>query len=319
MQTRTLEHPTVDIVIPNYNYGHYLLECAESVLSQTGVEVRLFIIDNASKDNSAVIARDLAAHDKRVELLLRSNNAGPHASFNEGIDWARSKYFLILCADDLLAQGALSRAVHILEQCPDVHLAYGTTQKISKDEKWPQRPMIAGERQWNIRSGTDFIGLACKHAFNPVAGPTAVVRTSVQKQAGYYRHTLSHTDDLEMWLRLALFGNVASTDSVQAYARVHSDNQSATVAGIKHWNREFEAGFRSFFENEGRVMPQAKEYLEMTCDCLTKRAYWSAWSNLFRREKGYATLMAFALKRHPLMALMPPFDYLFQRRRRHSS
>ncbi|ASV88304.1 glycosyl transferase 2 family protein (plasmid) [Ochrobactrum quorumnocens] len=319
MQPRSTNYPTVDVVIPNYNYGHYLLECADSVLSQTGVEVRLFIIDNASKDNSAAIARDLAAHDKRVELLLRSKNAGPHASFNEGVDWACSEYFLILCTDDLLAHGALSRAVHVLEQCPDVHLAFGATQKISKDEKRPQKPTIVGGGQWNISSGSDFIGLACKHAFNPVAGPTAVVRTVVQKQVGYYRQTLSHTDDLEMWLRLALFGNVASTDSIQAYARVHSDNQSATVTGIMHWNREFEAGFCSFFENEGRVMPQAKHYLEMARDCLTKRAYWSAWSNLVRREKGSASLMAFALKRHPLMALMPPFGYLFQRRQRHSN
>ena len=316
MQTRFTDQPTVDVVIPNYNYGHYLLECADSVLSQTGVNVRLLIIDNASEDNSAAIARDLAVHDKRIELLLRSKNAGPHASFNEGIDWARSEYFLILCADDLLAHGALSRAIHVLEQCPDAHLAYGATQKISKDEKRPQRPTIAGCGQWNISSGTDFIELACKHAFNPVAGPTAVVRTSVQKQAGYYRQTLPHTDDLEMWLRLALFGNVASTETVQAYARVHSNNQSAKVAGIMHWNREFEAGFRSFFENDGRDMPQAKQYLAAACDCLTKRAYWSAWSNLVRREEGSVSLMTFALKRHPLMALMPPFDYLFQRRRR---
>ncbi len=111
---------------------------------------------------------------------------------------------------------------------------------------------------------------------------------------------------LGMLLRLKAF----------AYARVHSNNQSATVAGVMHWNREFEAGFRSFFENDGRDMPQAKQYLAAACDCLTKRAYWSAWSNLVRREEGSVSLMAFALRRHPLMALMPPFDYLFQRRRR---
>ncbi len=76
MQTRFTDQPTVDVMIPNYNYGHYLLECADSVLSQTGINVRLLIIDNASKDNSAAIARDLAAHDKRVELLLRSKMLG---------------------------------------------------------------------------------------------------------------------------------------------------------------------------------------------------------------------------------------------------
>jgi len=48
--TQTSGHlPTVDIVIPNYNYGHYLLDCANSVLSQTGVVTRLLIIDNATR------------------------------------------------------------------------------------------------------------------------------------------------------------------------------------------------------------------------------------------------------------------------------
>lgn len=308
--------PTVDIVIPNYNYGHYLPGCVESVLSQTNVDVRLLIIDNASDDDSQALARNLAAHDHRIELLLRSKNAGPHASFNEGIDWAQSDYFLILCADDLLAQGALSRAVNVFERSPDVHLAHGAVRKIAKDEIYPQCSTASGRVKWTISSGSEFIGRACKYAFNPVAGPSAVVRTSVQKQAGYYRKTLTHTDDLEMWLRLALHGRVAATDSEQAYARVHSKNQSATVAGIMHWNREFEAGFRSFFENEGSEMPQAKANFDAVRKCLTKRAYWSALSQLFRGEAGAASLMGFALRRHPLMAVLPPFDYLLQRRRR---
>jgi len=103
--------PTIDVVIPNFNYGRYLSLCANSVLGQTGVNVRLLIIDNASTDNSVEVAKGLAAGDSRVELLLRRKNLGPHASFNEGIDWAASDYFLILCSDDLLAGGALGRGV----------------------------------------------------------------------------------------------------------------------------------------------------------------------------------------------------------------
>lgn len=309
-------NPKIDVVIPSYNYAHYLAACTNSVLSQTDVDLRLLIIDNASKDNSAELARDLASHDGRVELLLRSKNAGPHASFNAGIDWARSDYFLILCADDLLAPGALARAVSMLEQYPDIHLAHGAIEKISENEKPPRTAPDRGKGNWNICAGADFIRFACKHAFNPVYGPTAVVRTSAQKEAGYYRPSLPHTDDLEMWLRLALLGGVASTDSVQAYARVHSDNQSASVVGIMHWNNEFEEAFRSFFENEGMNTAHAAMNFTTAQDCLTKRAYWSALSSLVRGEKGAASLMARALKRHPSMALIPPIDYLFQRRQR---
>ncbi|MDH7793426.1 glycosyltransferase [Ochrobactrum sp. AN78] len=310
--------PTVDIAIPNYNYGHYLLECANSVLSQTGVAVRLLIIDNASTDNSAALARTLAANDLRVELLLRPENLGPHASFNQAIDWARSEFFLILCADDLLSPGALARSAQLLQQCPDVHLAFGVAQSISEQERPPQKRAFVHGGDWDIVEGKRFIECACRHAFNPVAGPTALVRTEIQKRVGYYRPQLPHTDDLEMWLRFAIWGNVASTRDVQAFARVHTANQSAQVAGIMNWNREFEAAFRSFFEQEGREIAGASGYLEAARNCLTKRAYWSAFSSFLRGEKGAARLMAFALKRRPLLALLPPLDYLLERRHRHN-
>ena len=317
---RTSEHlPTVDIVIPNYNYGHYLLECANSVLSQTGVVVRLLIIDNASTDNSAALARTLAANDLRVELLLRSENLGPHASFNQAIDWARSEFFLILCADDLLSSGALARSAQLLRHCPDVHLAFGVAQSIAAHERRPQMPAFVHRGDWDIVEGRRFIECACRYAFNPVAGPTALVRTDIQKRVGYYRAELTHTDDLEMWLRFALWGNVASTRNVQAYARVHNANQSAKVAGIMNWNSEFEAAFRSFFEQEGREMAGASRYFEVARTCLTKRAYWSAFASFMRGEKGAARLMAFALKRRPLLALLPPVDYLLERRHRYQS
>lgn len=310
--------PTIDVVIPNYNYGRYLLACAESVLSQSGVHVRLLIIDNASQDESVDIARDLASSDGRVEVILRSRNLGPHASFNEGIDWARSDYFLILCADDLLNLGALLRATYALEHYPNVHLACGATRNVTDEKRLSISRMDENAHHWKIWSGMEFIKYTCTHAFNPVAGPTAVVRTAVQKQIGYYRKTLKHTDDLEMWLRFAAHGSIASTSNIQAYARIHPNNQSAMVAGTQNWNDEFEAAFKSFFSHEGQDIPSAEQLIKSVRQCLSKRAYWSALSDLSRLRTGSASLMFNVLKRDPLMALIPPLDYLMLRlQRRH--
>ncbi len=71
------ERLAIDVVIPNFNYGRYLAACADSVLQQSGVDVRLLIIDNASTDNSREVANELAAGDARVELLLRPKISAP--------------------------------------------------------------------------------------------------------------------------------------------------------------------------------------------------------------------------------------------------
>ena len=56
----------VNVVIPCYNYGRFLGECVSSVLDdQPGMDVRVLIIDDASQDDSAEIARKLAAADDR--------------------------------------------------------------------------------------------------------------------------------------------------------------------------------------------------------------------------------------------------------------
>ena len=68
---------SVDVVIPNYNYGRYLRACVDSVLSQDVEKLRVLIIDNASTDDSPEVARELAAMDPRVELRLRETNLRP--------------------------------------------------------------------------------------------------------------------------------------------------------------------------------------------------------------------------------------------------
>ena len=97
--------PSLDVVIPNYQYGRYLSDAVGSVLRQDVDGLRILIIDNASTDDSVQIARRIAADEPRVEVLARSVNQGFLASFNAGVEWAKADYFMLLCADDLLVPG----------------------------------------------------------------------------------------------------------------------------------------------------------------------------------------------------------------------
>ena len=48
-----MNNPLLSIVIANYNYGHFLEEAIQSVLSQNmGNQIELIICDAASTDNS---------------------------------------------------------------------------------------------------------------------------------------------------------------------------------------------------------------------------------------------------------------------------
>src|SRR5579884_1695444 len=107
----------VDVVIPCYNYARFLHQCVQSVLSQEGVDVRVLIIDDASKDETPQVGAALAAQDKRVEFRRHRTNHGHIATYNEGlIDWAAGEFSLLLSADDVLIPGSFARAVKLLSQ-----------------------------------------------------------------------------------------------------------------------------------------------------------------------------------------------------------
>jgi glycosyltransferase involved in cell wall biosynthesis len=305
---------SIDVVVPSYQYGHLLNECITSVLTQGIAELRVLVIDNASSDNSVEVARQLAAQDSRVEVVARRTNLGPHASFNEGIDWARGDYFLVLCADDLLVPGALRRAIFLMEQQPDVHLAYGAVLSVRLTEPLPALGNADGDGQWRILPGMELLEKFCSTGRNHIPGPTAVVRTSVQKRVGYYRKELTHTDDFEMWMRFACQGNVAETACAQGIARTHAANQSAMVPNIHVWDIEYEAAFISFFAREGLMLRDSRRLLHRARRSLGERAYWCAFSHFCRGETRIATdLLKFAWRTSPRTMVIPPIGHLCRR------
>jgi glycosyltransferase involved in cell wall biosynthesis len=215
----------VDIVVPCYRYGHFLTECVESVLNQTGVEVRVLIIDDASPDNSAEVAADLSKKDSRVSFVRHASNKGHIATYNEGIEWASATYYMILSADDYLLPGALYRSARLMDAHPSVGLTFGQAITLNDSDTAAPIPSQNGSANWKILSGPDFIKTS--GAKNIVPTPTAVVRTELQKRIGGYRQELPHSGDMEMWLRLAAHGQVGIVDAYQAIYRRHATNMSS--------------------------------------------------------------------------------------------
>ena len=316
---------SVDVAIPCYQYGHCLRRSVESVLSQGIDAVRVLVIDNASTDDSVEVAQELAAEDSRVEVVAHRRNRGAHASFNDGIDWAAADYFMVLCADDLLAPGSLVRATAIMDSHPEVGLAYGRAASVVFDDPVPELPgtdraaadPVDGEQagDWRVLTGRALLERFCRTGVCHIAGPTALVRTTTQKEVGYYRPALPHTDDFELWMRFARLASAAETDAVQGISSVHASNRSAFVRREHTWDLiHCAAAFDSFFAHEGAALPDADRLRRTARDSLAARAYWSALSHLCRgRVSTGVELMKLALRQRPATAVVPPLGYLLHR------
>src|SRR5262249_18685153 len=154
-----------------------------AALDQEGVDVRVLIIDDASPDDSADVARRLAAQDERVEVRVHAENKGHIATYNEGLlEWADGKYSVLISADDMLAPGALARATAVLEANPDVGFVYGHSKYWVEGDPLPvARTEPTGMTVWK---GLDWLRIMCGLGHSVVTSPEVVVRTSVQQAIG---------------------------------------------------------------------------------------------------------------------------------------
>ena len=221
--------PTVTVVMPCYNYGHFLPRALASVLGQPDVDVEVIVIDDASPDGSGAVARRLAAADDRVRAIVHERNRGHIATYNEGLEQAGGDYVVLLSADDALTPGALARATALLEAEPSVGLVYGFPV-VFDDEPPAVRTAV---RSWTVWGGAEWIELRCRKGENCIHNPEVVLRTSVQHAIGGYDPALPHSGDLEMWLRAAAVADVGRVNGPgQAFYRVHrASMQRTTYAG----------------------------------------------------------------------------------------
>ncbi len=214
----------IDVIVPCYRYGHYLETCVDSVLSQTDVDVRILILDDASPDHTPEVGAGLARRDKRVTFRRHAANKGHIATYNEGIEWASSTFLLLLSADDYVLPGALGRAVRMMAGSSDMGFAFGNAVVLHEDGSTEEVRPLGRRKGSRAMPGAEFIRIS--GARNIVPTPTAVVRTEVQKRLGGYRPELPHAGDMEMWLRLAADGSVGFVDEHQGVYRRHAANMS---------------------------------------------------------------------------------------------
>lgn len=293
----------VDVIVPCYNYGRFLRQCVESVLTQEGVDVRVLIIDDASSDDSEVVGRAIAAEDSRVEYRRHVVNQGHHATYNEGIDWLSGAYCMLLSADDMLMPGALSRAAAVMDARPEVALTHGKCVR-TRDPASATVPLVVMS-ETTFQTGPEFIRRRCEIGRNMVETPTAIGRTSVQKAIGHYRPELPHAGDMEMWLRYAAHGAVAYIHANQAYYRTHDRNMSIGYCGIRDL-RQVRLAFDLFFEAHGDILPDEAACRRTAYRKMAQEAFGSASDAFIAGDReSFSSFSRFAREVDPRTTFAP--------------
>ncbi len=212
----------VTVIVPVYNYAHYVREALDSVHAQTAPVLDLIVIEDCSQDASLSVVLEWAeAHAERFNRLLvvkHTANAGLGFGRNTGFDLAETPYVLPLDADNTLRPEAASHLAARLRGS-GAAFAYPTIQRFGKDN------LLIGDEPF----------LAARLVSGNFIDAMALVRRDAWAAAGGYDHVRFGWEDYDFWCRLVELGLWGEhVQEVLADYRAHEQSMLHTSTDVKN-------------------------------------------------------------------------------------
>lgn len=116
-------HPSVILIILNFNGGDLVLRCVESALKMEYRSLRTIVVDNGSADGSGDVIRE---RFPEVLVLHSPDNVGVSGGRNIGIRHAfkeKFDYLLFSDHDVIIAPDLLARLIEVTEYHPKIGIA----------------------------------------------------------------------------------------------------------------------------------------------------------------------------------------------------
>jgi GT2 family glycosyltransferase len=113
--------PRLSIVVPVYNDAENLTDCLAALRAAEIPGCELIVVDDASRDESAVVARRAGA-----SVISLAQNSGPAAARNRGAAAASAEILFFVDADVAVAPDAVRRVVDSFATVPDLQAVFGS-------------------------------------------------------------------------------------------------------------------------------------------------------------------------------------------------
>jgi N-acetylglucosaminyl-diphospho-decaprenol L-rhamnosyltransferase len=111
--------PRVSVITVTYRSSDEIPGYIEGILRQT-VPVEVFLVDNASSDDTPRMVREYAERYGNIHAILNTSNLGLAAGNNCPLGRCRGNYVLILNPDTSLPEDSLQKMVSFLDEHPDI-------------------------------------------------------------------------------------------------------------------------------------------------------------------------------------------------------
>ncbi len=125
--------PLVSVIVPVFNGEQHIVQCLESLTSQSYANVEIIVVNDGSTDETAQMLRHAEQRDSRI-TAVHCANGGVSRARNRGLDLIRGQWVLFVDADDMLSDRRLVEAVVLAGHDHPELICFGSTSEPMQPE-----------------------------------------------------------------------------------------------------------------------------------------------------------------------------------------
>lgn len=122
--------PRVQVQIVTWNSLAYIRDCMDALAQQTFTDFTVVVIDNDSQDQTVAFLRE---HYPTITVLQNFKNQGFARAHNQGIQYAKTEYVLVLNPDVVLSPSFLERVIESADRQPKAASIGGKMLRLTSD------------------------------------------------------------------------------------------------------------------------------------------------------------------------------------------
>ncbi|MDR0811560.1 MAG: glycosyltransferase family 2 protein [Paludibacter sp.] len=213
------DYPLVSVLIPTYNYGHFIAQAIDSVLAQDYDNLEIIVVDDGSTDDTANVVQRIVETDNYPSLrngvrYFHKTHSGISASRNFALKQAQGEFIGWIDADDIWEKGKLTAQMEYFRLHPDCLIVFTRFTNFYENEELTTNTLAQHEEK---------IADSAKHYL-----PSSLARKTLYERCGNFKTELVIGEDVDMLFRFKfLFPDIDMNnllDSVYYLRRLHGDN-----------------------------------------------------------------------------------------------
>jgi glycosyltransferase involved in cell wall biosynthesis len=209
----------IDVLVPVYNGARTIRTSLASIQTQTVQNIRIFVVNDGSTDETAEIVKNIAREDSRI-YLVDKQNSGIVDTLNTGLQYCDAEFIARLDADDLSYPERLEVQLAYLRENEDCVAVGCRIDHIDEaghplsNLPQPGQPDLADPRWVPAREPY-------------LMHPFLMVRRSAMIKVGAYRH-VTNSEDTDLYWRLNEHGRLYNLDVSLGQYRMNPTSISGT-------------------------------------------------------------------------------------------